>query len=861
MKRDNGRRLATGMAVLSLFAAVWPAAARAQLPFPTGGATAFVIDSAQIAESGAQTLSELLLARVPGLSVRLRGGTKGDGADVTARGMVSPYSRGPMLVIDGVLADGSQSLPVPGTSVALSRLDDLTPADVQRVDVLLGPAASAMYGPGAAAGVIIVTTRHGGAGPLRVEASASGGLTQMAAHFPANYEMTGYSSTDGTPQPCNLHFTQGCVPTTLNHWNPLEQASPFRLGPTATGRAAVSGTIAGTRLYVGAVTERANGVTSDDWESRVAVRASADRTLPGHLTVSARAGYAERRLGVPARGANLTADNVIERGLLGTAYDDSTHGYLLDWPSVNTLALPPDASPPTPALFRVTSALHLQWKPTDWLTVDAVAGQDRARESAARRDSSPVPSDSSFSFEARSDHWTSGTLHAGAEVRYGLGRHLSLRTHAAYDDERVRRMDIDTTAAQYQNVGSWSWLRSDLHVGSQQASVQQHVSWRQTAGVDAGARWWVGHGISAPFGRSGSRNVGVWWQLSPIARRIGVRLRAAAGLAPVIFRSIQIPYLTGYDMCLESAGGCPGWWIHPREGEREAGVDVTFGERTRLQVTYFRDQARDVIVNLVPAVYGNTPSIPIIADVQNRGVEATATTQWLNGAHLAWQTTLTLSTLRNRVTRFTNSSLVGYPLQANWNNGYTWADANNDGLIQSSEVQRDGTRSYVGPSEPTLEIGLGNTLRLRRHLALHALLDYRGGQFRNDVTAGDRCGLRPARCRALQDPATPLEEQARWMALADQISEPIEPASFLRLREVTLEWTAPARTARALGAARLAVRLVGLNLATWTRYPGIDPEVGPDSPDGTRAPRELFTEPLARSILLEVRVGHPFGGA
>ncbi len=852
MKRYVERRFTAGVAVLTLLGAVLPPAAHAQLPFPTAGATAFVIDSAQIAASSARTLSELLLARVPGLSVRFRGGTEGDGADVTARGMVSPYSRGPMLLVDGVLADGSQSLPVPGTSVVLSRLDDLTPADVQRVEVLLGPAASALYGPGAAAGVILVTTRHGGAGPLRLEASAGGGLAQMAARFPANYEMAGVSSVDGTPQPCNLHFTQGCEPTTLHHWNPLEQASPFRLGRAATGHAALSGTVAGTRLYAAALSGWTNGVTNDDWESRVGLRASVDRTLPGHLTVSAHASYAERRLSAPARGGGEAPDNVIARGLMGTAYDDSTHGY---YPLPSYL----EVSPAAPALFRTTSALHLQWKPTDWLTVDALGGQDRARESAMRHNWSSAPGDVAMSFEARSDRWTSGSLHAGAEARYGVGRDLSLRTRVAYDDERIRMLDRDSTARQTSNAASWSRWRSELHVRTQQASVQQHVSWRQTAGVDAGARWWVARGMSAPFGRTGSRNVGVWWQLPPIARRVGVRLRAAAGLAPVVFRSPQDPYMPGYDTCMEKPNGCPGWGVRPREGEREAGVDVTFGERARVQLTYFRDQARDAVVSIVQLP--GYPITPMFADIQNRGVEATATAHWLDGERLAWQTTLTLSTLRNRVTRFTSSTLVGYPLQGNYNVGYTWADANGDGLIQPNEVQRGPTRSYVGPTAPTLEMGLGNTLRLPGHFALHALLDYRAGQVRDDGTARLRCEIHPVRCRELQDPGVPIDEQAHWMAVAEAISEPIEPASFLRLREAALEWTAPEHAARALGASRFSVRLVGLNLATWTRYPGLDPEVGPDSLDGTLAPVEYFTEPIPRSILLEIRIGRPFGGA
>jgi hypothetical protein len=87
----------------------------------------------------------------------------------------------------------------------------------------------------------------------------------------------------------------------------------------------------------------------------------------------------------------------------------------------------------------------------------------------------------------------------------------------------------------------------------------------------------------------------------------------------------------------------------------------------------------------------------------------------------------------------------------------------------------------------------------------------------------------------------------------------IEPASFLRVREIVLEWAAPAGAAHSIGAERLTARIVGQNLATWTRYSGIDPEVGEPSLDGGTAPVELFGSPLPRRVQVELRVGTGIG--
>ena len=53
----------------------------------------------------------------------------------------------------------------------------------------------------------------------------------------------------------------------------------------------------------------------------------------------------------------------------------------------------------------------------------------------------------------------------------------------------------------------------------------------------------------------------------------------------------------------------------------------------------------------------------------------------------------------------------------------------------------------------------------------------------------------------------------------------IEDASFTRLREVSVTFTAPQTLARRVRTAGLSLTLGAQNLATWTDYTGFDPEV------------------------------------
>jgi TonB-dependent SusC/RagA subfamily outer membrane receptor len=816
-----------------------------RLSVANSGASVAVIDSATIAASGARTLSELLLARVPSLSVRHRGGTEADGSEISSRGMGPVGGAAPLLIVDGIMADAHQALSVPGTTIAISRLDDFTPAEVQRIEVLRGPAASALYGVGASAGVIVVTTRRGSTGPLRLDVNAGTGLTEMSAQFPANYQLT-----NGTPrQYCNPRVNSSmtaasCAPMTPYSWNPLEQASPFHVERAVSGGAVISGTTRGVRIFGGLSAERVNGVTDDDEQSRLGVHGSVERSLPGHLTVSAQGSYLQRDAAAPTRGYILTSDNVIARGLLGSAYDDSLRGYRPAAPGSSVTA----QSEPT--LSRVTSALRVGWNPVGWLTFEALAGQDRARESAMlrTRERGPVETDG---YAFTSDRWTSGTMHAGATVRYTAPTNAALATYLAYDDVRTSDRTTDSSGAGggFSSV-AWTWRRSH----AQEATVRQHVSWGDNLDVNAGARFSVGRGLVAPFGVEAARNVDASLRLPSPRSGVELRLRAAAGIAPLV------PPGSVY---LDLGGGLGGYTVRPlrsRQGEREGGIDAAFGTRARVELSWFRAQAREAVVGTAPQFNGGFPlNGPLLADLSNSGIEAIASAQLLQGARLGWRSTLTVATLKSNLSHLADPprlsgngfSMPGYPLQGYWSQRFQWADANGDGLIALNEVG-PGELAYVGPSKPTLEMGMDNVVTLPRGITVSALLDYRHGQYRDNESETWRClvGLRV--CQGMQNVTLPLADQARWSAISRGFVDDIAPASYLRLREVVMEW-APGSDMK--GVRRLAVRVIGQNLLTWTQYDGPDPEVGESSLQASVAPSELFQSPLPRRVRVEVRMG------
>jgi TonB-dependent starch-binding outer membrane protein SusC len=126
---------------------------------------------------------QLLLGKVAGLQVINNSGQPGAATVVKIRGNSSLRSgNSPLYVIDGVPLDGRSPRPSinvsgVGATPDINPLNFLNPADIVSMDVLKDASASAIYGSRGANGVILVTTKKGQNGPLKVEFNATYGLS------------------------------------------------------------------------------------------------------------------------------------------------------------------------------------------------------------------------------------------------------------------------------------------------------------------------------------------------------------------------------------------------------------------------------------------------------------------------------------------------------------------------------------------------------------------------------------------------------------------------------------------------------------------------------------------------------------
>ncbi len=125
-------------------------------------------------------ISNLLTAREPGLVGVIGGGLSGQGAAIRIRGNSSlSQSNEPIIFIDGVRMNNGASGGNAGGG-AMTRLDDIDPNTIERVEVLKGAAAATLYGTEASNGVIQIFTKVGSQGAPRWTFNAQ----QDAVQFP-----------------------------------------------------------------------------------------------------------------------------------------------------------------------------------------------------------------------------------------------------------------------------------------------------------------------------------------------------------------------------------------------------------------------------------------------------------------------------------------------------------------------------------------------------------------------------------------------------------------------------------------------------------------------------------------------------
>ena len=370
------------------------------------------INAAKLAESAPVTsFNDLITARTPGVQVA-SGLQTGSGMRVRIRGAGSlNLANDPIYVIDGVRMTsslGGEGFFLSTGGARPSRTGDLSPDEIENIEIVKGPSAATLYGTDAANGVVVITTKKGRAGAARWTVIGEGGYINDHNTYPTAYTINGKSATGAALRgaTCTLRdvAAKTCLVDSVQSYNIFEDpdASPLGTGRRAKGGVQVSGGSEQLRYFISADREtETSPITLPPFEqrrfaaagldvrdywmhpnalARNSVRANFNATVTPQFDVAIASGFTdlENRF---MRESNLTAGigshifggpGYKENGL--SPAGDSLHGYRQATPGEIFQEFRGQT------VRRFIGSANMSWRPRSWLSNRANIGLDVAHD-------------------------------------------------------------------------------------------------------------------------------------------------------------------------------------------------------------------------------------------------------------------------------------------------------------------------------------------------------------------------------------------------------------------------------------------------------------------------------------------------
>jgi hypothetical protein len=252
-----------------------------------------------------------------------------------------------------------------------------------------------------------------------------------------------------------------------------------------------------------------------------------------------------------------------------------------------------------------------------------------------------------------------------------------------------------------------------------------------------------------------------------------------------------------------------------------------------------------------------------MGSIQNSGLELVVDAKVIQTENVGLNLTLTNSNLKNKIVKLGQDEPIilnrgeqrhqeGYPAGAYFQPKYTWNDHDGDGYLRLTDVEMDESEDpadlFIGSAMPTYTRSLLGELTLFNFVTIGTLFEARGGNYQLDGTTEFRCYQ--LGCAAVGDPNATLAEQAAFIGTRQlgTVHGFIHKADFIKWREASITLRAPSSLGERYSILRGATfTLAGRNLATWTDYPGLDPEIAEQGTSNFNQ-NEFNTQPPLRYL-------------
>ena len=862
------------------------------------------------AKTNVKSVTEILQARSPGVQINAGSGTPGTAADITIRGASSFSVTRPVVYIDGVrmstdtignFGPSGQALSPNSGGQTANGLNLVNPEDIESIEVIKGPAASTLYGADAAGGVIQIITKKGTRGQQSVAWTArlEAGRNDLGSiELPTNFTICDATKLAA---PATWPGCAGAAAGTVLSMSPIHD-DPNALRDGAVRQYLVSARGGGDRFsyYVSGDHDLNEGVLYNSYDKRNSLRANFGVTADSKTDFQFNVGLFNSHLRLPL--GDESAQGILfssQRGRPGRAstlagqYFTMNNSPVEGWFTVTPATSNQYDNETTSN--RITMAGTANYQPFKWFRNRLTAGLDWTNSEAtifAPPNTPDLTGDNLGLTAQRIPRSTVYTLDYMGSAEHAFGANF-LSTTSFGSQVIANRYEIlsangrglgspdVTLIGTTTTISAGNTFTENNSVGYW---IQEQVGWKNRLFLTAALRADDNSSFGEDFNAAYYPKASVSWIMSEEPRLRGFfdaihaddfKFRAAygeAGKAPQPYSATRT-----YTISTVTLGNTSGSAIRtfdygnpnlkPERGEEaEVGFEANFLRGLiGVDFTYYDKQMRDVLFSQTVAPSSGFRGVQQanLGRTKNTGIELGLTATPVRRTNFTWDSRISLATNKNKLVSFGDTSVKqvqpfasygstqllrpGSPIASYWGR-FPLRNPDGTPIFVNGVLQLTDT-TYIGPSLPTRELAFSNTFSLFKNFSVYSLFDYKGGHYNYRGAELYRCAS-AQNCAILNDPNTPATELPVYR-IGNGTTTPfglyIHKADFVKLRDVSVTYTLPARWAARAQASTMSVTLAGHNLALWSDYPGPDPEV---NTYGNRAfiRGDIYSMPMTRRL-------------
>ena len=832
------------------------------------------------------TLSEVLAGRAPSTLIQMSSGQVGSGPNIRLRGSNSvSLGNHPLIYLDGIRVRNTDFGNYPDEASQNGHpLNDINPADIDRVEIIKGAAATTLFGTEAAAGVIQIFTKRGTSGAPSWTFSMDQGTSWLGHIGPSkDINPTGLGVNDCAtldPSRGNTILDPACPASGSYLHNGYEQR--YNLSVRGGGDA--------TNYFLSGKWADQKGNIQDQGSEDWALRGNFGFNPTETVTIQYNTSFSHRDIiwipdGNNAEGFFLNAF----RGDQGyTPNNNDSLVFAMDL---------------TSAIDHFTTSAQITWTPLSGFTHRFNAGIDwinseYTEEKPFGMYSVPLgarENDTETTRMLTGDYaatWTQSLLNDNFSSAFSFGGQMFER--------KTRQVngfgeDFAGPGPKDLDAGAVTFVferRRDVTSGG--FFFQEVLGWQDRFFLTGGVRWDGFSTFGQDFGLASYPKLSAsylvsehfWWP------RLfdSFKLRAAVGYsgkAPGIFDAERLwDAIAGDDA---QPGVTPDNIGDPdlgpeRTREIEVGAEASlFDGRVTMDYTYYNQRTTDALVGVeqVPSLGFVGRQLTNVGLIKNWGHEVMVDINVLPSRTFNWDVGVTFSSNRSEA-----ADLAGQRINVGWEGSlregfpvpavFGQTLKNPDELGGSAERCREPENrtefetdpdacGYIGPQTPTWLYGLSTRLTIGRRLTIDALGEGQGGYFTYSGTAKQtvRRGTWPA-CNVLvngvgirdkvlaRDVADLTVRQQAMCARTPNDVEWISAADFFKLRHISLSYRVPDSWLPMFQ--NVTVRASGRNLLTITDYVGLDPEAIEDGSSGRQGRGGYYNIPPSKQVVFSLKI-------